>query len=157
MVLEQAVGVGAAIGNELLIFAGVGFVLGGISDIALDAFWIGRGLWRCCFVYRRHKRASASSFPHPATKRIAIFVPIWHEDGVIEAMLRHAVAVLNGGDWRIYVGTYPNDAASAQAARLVDHPRLRIVSGNRPGPTTKADCLNTIWRSLVATEKAGIM
>jgi adsorption protein B len=33
--------------------------------------------------------------------------------------------------------------------------RLRTVIGERPGPTTKAECLNRLWDALVADEAAG--
>ena len=32
--------------------------------------------------------------------------------------------------------------------------RIRLVVGPRAGPTTKADCLNTLWRALIAEEQA---
>ncbi len=34
-----------------------------------------------------------------------------------------------------------------------DEPRVRIVTGDVPGPTTKADCLNRLWRALLADEE----
>lgn len=46
---------------------------------------------------------------------------------------------------------YPNDPATIDAAMRVarDDPRVRPVIGPRDGPTTKADCLNTLWRALL--------
>lgn len=152
--LEQAVDVAACIGVELLIFAGVGFLVGGASDVLVDLIWIGRTIWRRVTVYRFHERACVASFPQAHGKRIAVFVPAWHEADVIEPMLRNAVAALGTGDWRIYLGTYPNDPATVTAARAVVDPRVHIVVGDRPGPTTKADCLNAIWRAMLAGETA---
>jgi bacteriophage N4 adsorption protein B len=75
---------------------------------------------------------------------------------VIGEMLRGAVAAWGEGDWRIYVGTYRNDPATVAAAAAVaaSEPRIRIVTGEDPGPTTKADCLNRLWLALLADEAA---
>jgi adsorption protein B len=69
-------------------------------------------------------------------------------------MLRHACAAWAADDVRLYVGCYPNDADTIAAVDAVGDPRIRRVVGPRPGPTTKADCLNTLWRTLLADEAA---
>ena len=150
--LEQAVGIAADAATELLIFAGIGFLIGGVSDVLLDLIWLGRALWRRVVVYRRHQRTSACAFVRPSGKRIAVFVPAWAEANVIAAMLRHAIGAFGEGDWRIYVGTYPNDPATRDAADLVGDTRVRVVVGDRRGPTTKADCLNAIWHAMLVDE-----
>jgi adsorption protein B len=41
----------------------------------------------------------------------------------------------------------------AAATRAVGHdPRLRLVIHDRPGPTTKADCLNRVYAAMCADE-----
>ena len=67
-------------------------------------------------------------------------------------MLHHMVGALGEGRWLIYVGVYPNDAATRAAAQSLADPRIRVVIGERPGPTTKADCLNGLWRRMLADE-----
>ena len=57
-------------------------------------------------------------------------------------------------DYRIYVGCYPNDPATAAAVAAVDDPRVRIVVGPSAGPTSKADCLNRLWQRMIADEAA---
>jgi adsorption protein B len=137
--------------REAALFAATGFLVLGLSDLAVDLIWIGlrlRGL---------AGRAPADDLPAPARPApLAVFVPAWDEAAVIGAMLRTAVAAWSEGDWRIYVGTYPNDPGTAAAATRVAaaHPRVRIVVGGEPGPTTKADCLNRLWRALLADEAA---
>ena len=69
-------------------------------------------------------------------------------------MLRHALSRFDHDDYLIYVGCYPNDPATAKAVRDICDPRLRAVVGWMPGPTTKADCLNSIWAALLADEAA---
>jgi adsorption protein B len=40
------------------------------------------------------------------------------------------------------------------AVRRIDDARLDIAVCSRPGPTTKSDCLNHLWRAVVAHEEA---
>lgn len=139
--------------RETALFAAAGFLVLGAGDLAIDLIWIGRTLRRRLTVYRRHPRACAGNLPAPTRPgRIALFVPAWDEAGVIGGMLRHALAVLEHPDWRIYVGCYPNDPATIAAVKAVADPRLRLVVAPGPGPTTKADCLNRIWDAMKADE-----
>ncbi len=52
---------------------------------------------------------------------------------------------------------YPNDRATIDAVTTVarDDPRVRPIVGTRDGPTTKADCLNTLWRALLDADPGG--
>lgn len=142
-----------AISHELALFAAVGFLIGGAGDLALDLIWLGRSLGRRVTVYRHHHRATVATLVPPAHPgRIVIFVAAWDEAAVIGAMLARARSALGTSDWRVYVGTYPNDPATVLAVTALGDPRIRCITGRRPGPTTKADCLNTLWRALVADE-----
>lgn len=146
------------IAYELTLFSASIFLISGISDATVDLIWTGRGLWRRCFVYRVHQRADAYSLSSPKLfGRIVFFVPAWDEGAVLGAMLRHMVSTLGEGHWLVYVGVYPNDAATLAAATSISDPRIRIVIGQRPGPTTKADCLNNLWQRMLADEMHGIM
>ena len=130
---------------ELTLFAAVGFCLGGSDDVLVDLAWFFHRL-----VYGTTRRP-ITSLPHPLTPgRFAIFVPTWEEAGVIGAMLSTTLARVDHADYRIYVACYPNDrdtiaVVSAIAGR---DSRVRLAVGDRPGPTTKADNLNTLWRAL---------
>ena len=72
-------------------------------------------------------------------------------------MLSTALARFDHPDYRIHVGLYPNDIATIDAAAGVaaHDPRVRLVIGRRDGPTTKADCLNTLWAALARDMAAG--
>jgi bacteriophage N4 adsorption protein B len=136
--------------REAALFAATGFLILGLSDLAVDLIWIGLRL--------RGLGGSEPGVGDPPSEsrpgRLAMFVPAWDEAAVIEPMLRGAVAAWGEGDWRIYVGTYPNDPSTAAAAAAVADPRIRVVAGLRPGPTTKADCLNLLWQALLRDEAA---
>ncbi len=141
--------------RELILFAGVGFLIGGIDEFAIDLIWLTRAIWRRLFIYTRYSRVSARALAAPAHPGlIVIFIAAWDEGAVIGAMLRHALASFDHGHYRIYLGCYPNDAVTLAAARAIDDARLRIVIGPKHGPTTKADCLNTLWRALLEDEQA---
>ncbi|NIJ09484.1 adsorption protein B [Sphingomonas vulcanisoli] len=141
--------------REIVLFAAVGMLLGAIDDLAIDLIWLGRGGWRRLFVFSRHARAAMATLPPPdAPGAIAVFIPAWRESAVIGAMLRAALARFDHGDYRLYVGTYPNDPATAQAVTAIGDPRIRLVRGLRPGPTSKGECLNRLWRAMLADEQA---
>jgi adsorption protein B len=131
--------------RELTLFAAVGFLIGGIDDVLVDLGWLVQRL------RRGSTRQPIAALPHPTIPgRLAIFVPAWDEADVIGAMLATALARIDHPRYRLYVGCYPNDGATIAAVYAVAarDPRVRPVIGARPGPTTKADNLNTLWRAL---------
>ncbi|MEO6198892.1 MAG: glycosyltransferase [Sphingomicrobium sp.] len=141
------------IAGELALFAGVGFLFFALNDLAVDIVYFARRLWRSATVYTRFPRAFASAFPTPEKPGfIAIFVPAWDESAVIASMLRAALARIDHQDYRIFVGHYRNDPGTGAAVAGVDDPRIESVTAEVDGPTTKADCLNYLYDSLVAYE-----
>lgn len=135
--------------HEAALFAATGVLLLGIGDIAVDAIWIKNSLGR--------KLGKPQRLHPPADKAcgsLAIFVPAWDESAVIGNMLRHSLATLRHEDYRIYVGCYPNDRATIAEVQWVGDPRVRLVVGSQPGPTTKAGCLGTLWSAMLADELA---
>jgi adsorption protein B len=137
--------------REIALFAAAGFLLLGLSDLAVDLLWLARRAWRALAGGPAPATADALA-ASAAPGRIAVFVPAWDEAQVIASMLRHALAAFHGGDFRLYVGCYPNDPDTIAAARAIVDPRVRVVVGPAPGPTTKADCLNRLWEAMRADE-----
>ncbi len=131
--------------RECTLFAALFLALGGVDDLLVDLLF----LFHC--LLRRGRVAPPPVAPTcTAPHRFAVFVPAWEEAQVIAPMLRSMLRRWEHGPYRIYVGTYPNDPATIAAVRSVADadPRIRLVIGTRPGPTTKADCLNTLWAAL---------
>ena len=132
--------------REMLLFAGVGLFLGGIDDLLVDLIYFGNRI--------RHggrPRLTLATLPLPRTAgRIAVFVAAWDEVAVIGGMLTTALDRYDHDNYRIYVGAYPNDRGTIDAIAAVAErdSRVRLVIGLRDGPTTKADCLNTLWHAL---------
>jgi adsorption protein B len=137
------------VAREATLFAAIWFLVGGLDDLAVDLVYLARRA-------RGWLRAEAMA-DLPATipgGRIAVFVAAWDEADVIGKMLRAALERFDHADYRLYVGTYPNDLATIyQVAEVAaGDPRVQLVIGPKPGPTTKADCLNALWRALLRDE-----
>lgn len=144
--------------HELALFAAVAFLIGGIDDLAVDSIWLVRSAWRKFVVYQFFTRVDAATLAPPERPgRIAIFIGAWDEARVIGAMLRHALDRFDHDNYRIFIGVYPNDPETRNAIEVVrsGHPKgslVRIVEGWFAGPTTKAECLNRLWRALLREE-----
>jgi adsorption protein B len=142
--------------GELALFAAVGGLLFALDDLVVDLIYFTRAGWRSLTVYTRYPRAFADALAPPAAPgRLAVLVPAWDESAVIGAMLRATLARFDHGNFALYVGHYRNDPATAAAIAAVADPRIRAVLVPVDGPTTKADCLNHLFRALAADEAAG--
>lgn len=138
--------------HELLLFAAIFFLIGALDDFAVDCAWIwlrltGRG--------RDRVIADDNPLDQPLIGRAAVFIPAWDEPDVIGATIRHMLQVWPQRELLLYVGCYRNDPATIAAAHCAAQgdPRLRIVIHDSAGPTTKADCLNRLYRALKMDEE----
>ena len=135
--------------REAGLFAAAGFLLLGISDLAVDLLWL-----RLKLKERGEPPLAVEEIPPPERPGpIAVFIPAWDEAEVIGAMLGRTLAAWGDADFELFVGCYPNDPATIAAVRAVADPRVRLVIGPHEGPTTKGDCLNTLWRALLEAEQ----
>ena len=140
--------------RELLLIVAVGIAISSLDDLFIDIVYFLRTAWRRLTVYRRHGRATAEAMRRANPGAMAIIVPAWDESAVIGAMLADLTRRLDYPDYRVFVGVYPNDAATRAAVIAVADRHIRLVACSRPGPTTKADCLNHLWRAVVGDEIA---
>ena len=140
---------------ELALFAGAGFLLFAVNDLMVDLIYFVRRYWRAATVYSRHPRAYASFYVFNKDPGfIAILVPAWDEAAVIASMLKATLKRLDYERYRIFVGHYRNDPATAAAIASVADPRVQAVQVETDGPTTKADCLNHLYDALIDHELA---
>lgn len=139
--------------RELLLFAGVFFILGALDEFGVDLVWFWLKLTGRA---RTHRINRADMQGQPLSGNAAVLIPAWREAAVIGATVSHALAAWAHPELRLYIGCYPNDPATAEAARRAagDDPRIRIIVHDLPGPSTKADCLNTVYRALSEEELA---
>lgn len=141
--------------REATLFAAIFFLIGGIDDLLVDMIYAIRGTGLALRALVRPAPCAAGNDAVPPVP-IAVFIPAWDEAPVIGPMLRSTLARFDYPDYALYVGTYPNDPATiAEVAKLAQEDmRVRLVIGPNPGPTTKADCLNGLWRALLRDEAA---
>jgi bacteriophage N4 adsorption protein B len=148
------------IGLQLVAIAlAILILISGIDDLVIDAVYWVRRVWRKTTIYRHHERLNYRALYGPAEKPLAIMVPAWHETGVIGRMAELAATTLDYENYHIFVGTYPNDP---DTQRDVDQVCARFANIHkvvcaRPGPTSKADCLNNVLDAILQFEaKAGL-
>ncbi|NBS67273.1 MAG: glycosyl transferase family protein, partial [Betaproteobacteria bacterium] len=132
-------------------------LVSGIDDVLYDAWYWARAARRMVFKRPRIKQVSREALVTQAEQPIAVMIPAWEEAAVLEPMLARLSRTIDYSNYRVYVGVYPNDAATQDAAAraAAHHPRLRIVVLDHNGPTNKADCLNGIWRAILVDEALG--
>lgn len=134
----------AAAAVMLSVAAGI-FVAYSLDELVLLAVYVA---W-----YVRHGRPSrrrllSAAFLRSETeKKLAILVPAWDESDVIRRMLLANMSRIDYQNYRMFVGVYPNDPITrAEVEALAsEHPRIVCVVVERPGPTTKGDCLNQLY------------
>jgi adsorption protein B len=134
---------------------GVWFLVSGLDDFFLDLVaawdWLRRKL-----PGSRHAappdEVRLSAMP---AKRVAIFVPLWHEHRVIGAMLEHNLASIRYPNYDFFIGAYPNDEFTIEAVREAEQrfSNVHLALCPHDGPTSKADCLNWIYQRMLVHEE----
>lgn len=129
-----------------LILLGVLFLVGSFDDLLID------------FVYAinnfQPKKLSITEWAHWLSipeRKIAVLVPAWQEHSVLEAMVRTNLQRIEYSNYRFFVGVYPNDPNTISIAKDLERKYpdlLTVIIADRPGPTSKAHCLNCILRVL---------
>lgn len=141
--------------KSLAIALAVIMLISGIDDLFIDiVYWV-RRINRYFTIYRHRKYMSYKELYKPDEKPLAIMIPAWQETGVIGNMAQLAASTLDYENYHIFVGTYPNDP---DTQRDVDEvcarfPNVHKIVCARPGPTSKADCLNNILDAILQFER----
>ena len=140
----------------IAIVLSVMMLISGIDDLFIDIIYWCRRVWRTMTVYQRHAHLDHQALYQPEEKPLAIMIPAWHETGVIGPMAELAASTLDYENYHIFVGTYPNDP---DTQRDVDEvcarfPNVHKVVCARPGPTSKADCLNNVLDAILQFERS---
>ena len=99
---------------------------------------------------RRFPYPNAIQLARTPERRTAIFVSLWREHEVISRMLAHNLSSVRYRNYDVFVGIYPNDAPTFEAVveQARRHRRIHIAFCPHDGPTSKADCLNAIYRRM---------
>ena len=128
----------------------VTLLLSGIDDLMPAAIC----LWG--FLTKRNSRPGPGELGRVNSERsIAIFVPCWKESDVIENMIRHNVAAIRYNNYDFFLGCYPNDEATVDAAERLAQAfdNVHVAICPHPGPTSKADCLNWVYQRMLLFEE----
>ncbi|MFQ8869325.1 MAG: glycosyltransferase, partial [Eggerthella lenta] len=86
-------------------------------------------------------------------KMLAVVIAAWHEDAVLGEVVDNLVASAQypRSLYRVFLGVYPNDAATVAVARTLEARHggtVVCVVGDDPGPTSKAANINHTVRAI---------
>ena len=125
------------------------FLLSGIDDLIFDAiFW---------FKARKKKNMlKIEDILDKEEKNIAIIVPAWKEENVIDKMVVNAIKMIDYKNYDIFVGIYPNDNETKKSILSLDeyyYEKVHIIVNDLEGPTNKGQNLNMIFKGIKNYEK----
>ncbi|MBV8867237.1 MAG: glycosyl transferase family protein [Acidobacteriaceae bacterium] len=122
-------------------------LLSGLDDLVPLAIFVRGILGHGCGV-----RTDATE---TSERRIAIFVPCWRESAVIGSMVRHNLSAIRYRSFDFFLGVYSNDEETVAAAGQLasEFPNVHMALCRDPGPTSKADCLNWVYRRMELFEE----
>lgn len=89
-------------------------------------------------------------------KNIAILIANWKEADVIAPMIRGNLRGIQYANYTFFLGVYPNDTETWQAAKKLEdiYPhKVTVVVNSRPGPTSKGQMLNELVSKILVSEK----
>jgi adsorption protein B len=127
------------------------FIAFSLDDLFLDIYY---------YLVGRHKvkgRLSLKDLDSVPARLLAVMIPAWNEDEVIGPMVENLLQSVNYplSLVHIFLGVYPNDAATCQAAEVLaaKFPNVHLVTNRLPGPTSKAQNLNNVLKSILDFER----
>ena len=105
-------------------------------------------------------RSSLSGTPsRPSSAEIptvGVFVANWHEEDVLARMVEGNLARIAVPTVRLYLGVYPNDTGTRDVAMALakKYPeRVRVIVNTLPGPTSKGQMLNEMFRQVYSADE----
>lgn len=133
----------------------VAFSVGGLNDFFIDIYYWFRQVYRYLFKRALIRPLTLDQLLGPEEKPVAMILPAWKEAGVIKKMLLNTLNTIDYHNYFIFVGCYPNDPETQAEVDQVSevYPQVVKVVNSKPGPTTKADNLNEIYRGICHFEK----
>ncbi|MCC6394313.1 MAG: glycosyl transferase family protein [Bryobacterales bacterium] len=128
--------------------------MSGLDDIFVDAVCLFTWFSQRALIRPTDQAAEREAALAAPQKRIAILVPLWNEDGVIRQMVRNNVSRIEYLRYDFFIGAYPNDLPTLEAVRELEacFPNVHVAVCGNDGPTSKADCLNWIYKRMLDFE-----
>lgn len=122
------------------------FIIGSTDDLFLDIIHGILGI--------KPEKNSTSKWlrwQHLPEKPIAVLIPAWNESAVLEQMVETNLRRLHYTNFRWFIGVYPNDEETLTIAQRLEQlypEKITVIVTDRPGPTSKAHCLNCILSTI---------
>ncbi|WP_134495457.1 glycosyl transferase family protein [Microvirga pakistanensis] len=85
----------------------------------------------------------------------AVFVANWHEEEVLGKMVEGNLQRIPYQNVMLYLGVYPNDTGTLRVAQELEvkYPhRVRVIVNSLPGPTSKGQMLNEMFRQVFSQD-----
>ena len=132
-----------------------GFLISGLDDLFIDLYYWWRELYRKVFKKSKIRPVTKRELDIIPEKWVAVFIPAWQEQGVVQKMLVNTLQSFDYENFDIFLGTYPNDEPTRlRAAQVRERDRrVHIVVCPHDGPTNKADCLNWVYQGMLLAER----
>ncbi|GAC1387853.1 MAG: glycosyl transferase family protein [Vulcanimicrobiaceae bacterium] len=137
----------------VILVTGVILFIFRVDDFVFNlAFW-GMAARRAIRM-RNFEKLTVAKLRSKPEQRIAIFIPCWQEADVVDRMLDFVCRSIEYRNYDIFVGVYPNDPDTIERVQHIaqTHSQVHAVINDDPGPTTKAQNLNAMFRGMAATE-----
>ncbi|MCE5329016.1 phage adsorption protein NrfB, partial [bacterium] len=121
----------------------------GIDDLIFDAiFWLK--------ARKKKNMLKIEDILSKEEKHIAIIVPAWKEENVIDKMVINAVKMIDYRNYDIFIGIYPNDEGTKRSILSLEehyYNKVHIIVNDLNGPTNKGQNLNMIFNGIKNFEK----
>lgn len=124
----------------------------GLDDVCIDViYWYNRLSSKHL---KKHSDINLENIVNLPHQNMAIMIPAWQEHGVVEKMVSNLATSCKYDNYHIFVGTYPNDIETKKCIDEVCNrfDNVHNVVCKKPGPTSKADCLNNIFDFILKKE-----
>ncbi|MCZ2151148.1 MAG: glycosyl transferase family protein [Bryobacterales bacterium] len=140
--------------ESIVIPLAVWILISGLDDVFVDAVCLFTWFSQGALIRPTDQAAEREAALASPQKRIAVLVPLWKEDGVIRQMVRNNVSRIEYLRYDFFIGAYPNDLPTLDAVHEIEacFPNVHIAVCGNNGPTSKADCLNWIYKRMLDFE-----
>ena len=137
-----------SIGEIILLALVAGYFLSAADDLLVDLVY-----WACA-PFRRRPTIDQDVLDRLPQKRVAIITAAWREEDVIDRMVLYNAGTIDYDAYDVFIGTYPNDAATQAKVDAVCAalPNVHKAVAPHAGPTNKADNLNSVLAEVARHE-----
>lgn len=136
--------------HAALILLALWVAVSGIDDFVILLAWLaGAAAKRPAIIPPGDPRLAGPERP------IAVFLPLWREHAVIGRMLERNLETVRYANYEVFAGAYPNDLLTLAVLRECESrfDNVHLAVCGHDGPTSKADCLNSIWTAMQRWER----